>query len=110
MNESTHAIVIVRCGNPPPLSRFSENCFQFKYDTPYYTEGSQKPLNPGQKQILFYEQLLGLFTMKDDWIIDGLNGIGRQSIKYACVPSFSLVWLKYACNGSWLVVEKTTKI
>ena len=48
--------------------------------------------------------------MKDDWIIDGLNGIGRQSIKYACVPSFSLVWLKYACNGSWLVVEKTTKI
>ena len=77
LNESTYAIIVVRCGNPPPLSKFSENCFQFQYDAPYYAEGTQKPLNPRQKPIAFYERIIELFTMKEDWILDGLSGIGK---------------------------------
>lgn len=77
LNESTYALIIVRCGNPPPLSHFSENCFQFKNDTPYYAEGGQKPINSSQKPIAFYERIIGLFTMSEDWILDGLSGMGK---------------------------------
>ena len=77
LNESTYAIIIVRCGNPPPLTYFLENCFQFQHDAPYYAESNQKPLDPGQKPILFYENMIELFTMKDDWVLDGLSGIGK---------------------------------
>ena len=77
LNESTYAVIVVRCGNPPPLSYFSDNCFQFKLDPPYYAEGSQKPLHPDQKPIGFYEKLIELFTLKGDWVLDGPSGIGK---------------------------------
>ena len=54
LNESTYVIIVMKCGNPPQLSQFSENCFQFQCDAPYYAEGTQ---NPGQKPIAFYERI-----------------------------------------------------
>jgi len=51
LNESTNGLVMVRCGNPPPLSQFAENCFRCDHDPLYCADGSQRPLDVGQKPV-----------------------------------------------------------
>ena len=89
LNESTNGLVIVRCGNPPPLSQFTENCFKFDHDPPYCADGSQRPLNTGQKPVEFYEKLFQLFTMKGDWVLDGLSGTGMCTLIWHAVQCYT---------------------
>ena len=55
-------------------------CSQFEHDVSYYAERSQKPLNAGQKPIVFYESIIELFSIKEEWILDGLSKTGKYFI------------------------------
>ena len=77
LQETTHAVIVVQCGSPPPLSQFAENCFKYENDPPYLAEDNQ-PVNPAQKPVAFFTQLVELFTARNDWVLDGLSGTGMS--------------------------------
>ena len=38
---------------------------------------SKTPLIPDQKPLKFIEELIKLFSLKGDWILDGFGGLGK---------------------------------
>ena len=71
-----YGIVFLFKGGATPNVNTS-NVFICDKDSPYLDETTKQPLYPTQKPVNFITQLIDLFTIEGDWILDGLGGIGK---------------------------------
>ncbi len=77
LHENTYGLVVVRCGNPPPLHECAANSFVCPRDPFVVSDITKKPVSLAQKPVAFFQKLIRLYTVEGEWVLNGFSGIGR---------------------------------
>ncbi len=65
MEENVNGLIIIRCGNPPLMSKLIGNCISYEKDQFIKGDITKKRLHVFQKPIKFFEELIELFRRVD---------------------------------------------
>jgi hypothetical protein len=76
LKETAGGMVIIRYGNPPPVTNNQTNCFLFEKEPPVMNE-DRKPLSPGQKPTKFFRDFVRLYSSEGEWILSGFGALGK---------------------------------
>lgn len=72
-------MVIVRSGNPAPLTAPHDNCFICERDPLIMNEATNKPLYSFQKPVQCLIDIIGLYSVEGEWILNGHCGTGTYA-------------------------------
>jgi len=83
---TTIGLLVITIGSPLYHQGSKQFFFTHKNDTNVTDSATGKKLYEHQKPISFYNEMMGLFSTKDDWILSAPTGIGMYAFEnlYIC--------------------------